>query len=85
MAKASYRIHSHCRIITVADDYLVIIKNPSDFIGSVIGASEVNTKAILAASIGKVLIIDEAYMLSGSSKDGGSSGADVYKTAVIIE
>jgi hypothetical protein len=56
----------------------VITKNPSDFIGNVIGASEVQTKAILASTLGKVLIIDEAYMFSGS----GHNGADVYKTAV---
>lgn len=37
----------------------VVIKNPADFIGNVIGQSETNTKAILAATVGKVLIIDE--------------------------
>ena len=65
----------------------VIVKNPSDFIGNVIGQSEANTKAILATTVGKVLIIDEAYMLySGSGSGGGGgggSGTDVYKTAVI--
>jgi AAA lid domain len=51
----------------------------------VIGQSEANTKAILATTVGKVLIIDEAHMLySGSGSKGGSgSGADIYKTAVI--
>jgi hypothetical protein len=43
----------------------------------VLGGSEANTKAILASTIGKVLIIDEAYMLAGSST------ADPYKSAVI--
>jgi hypothetical protein len=38
---------------------LVIVKNPSDFIGAVLGASEANTKAILANTVGKVLVIDE--------------------------
>jgi hypothetical protein len=48
------------------------------------GPSEANTKAILATTIGKVLIIDEAYMLSSSSGgSGGPGGADIYKTAVI--
>jgi len=42
--------------------YLVVSKNPSDFVGAVLGASESNTKAILANSIGKVLIIDEVSM-----------------------
>ncbi|KFZ12367.1 hypothetical protein V502_07117, partial [Pseudogymnoascus sp. VKM F-4520 (FW-2644)] len=62
----------------------VITKNPADFIGSVIGQSEANTKAILATTVGKVLIIDEAYMLySGSGGGGGPNAMDVYKTAVI--
>jgi hypothetical protein len=38
---------------------LVVVKNPADFIGSYIGHSEANTKAILASTLGKVLIIDE--------------------------
>ncbi|KAK2747019.1 hypothetical protein FQN55_005288 [Onygenales sp. PD_40] len=59
----------------------VVIKNPSDFVGDVLGASEKNTKAILKATEGKVLIIDEAYMLyCGGGQVGGS---DMYKTAVI--
>lgn len=60
----------------------VVVKNPADFMGSALGQSEKNTKAILEATRGKVLIIDEAYMLnSGSSESGGTS--DPYKTAVI--
>ncbi|KAJ4494825.1 P-loop containing nucleoside triphosphate hydrolase protein [Lentinula edodes] len=58
----------------------VIMKNPADFIGNVLGASETQTKAILASSVGKVLIIDEAYMLH-TGKTNQSS--DIYKTAVI--
>jgi hypothetical protein len=46
-------------------------------VGSVLGASEANTKAILASTVGKVLIIDEAYMLAGNAT------SDPYKTAVI--
>jgi hypothetical protein len=42
----------------------VITKNPSDFVGAVLGASEQNTKAILANAIGKVLIIDEVGQIS---------------------
>lgn len=64
-------------------NFQVVVKNPSDFIGNVIGQSEANTKAILATSIGKVLIIDEAYMLYSGSGSGGGSGTDIYKTAVI--
>ncbi|KAI0549276.1 P-loop containing nucleoside triphosphate hydrolase protein [Xylaria curta] len=60
----------------------VVIKNPADFVGSALGHSEKNTKAILEATKGKVLIIDEAYMLaSGISDTGGTS--DPYKTAVV--
>ena len=61
---------------------VVITKNPADFVGSVLGQSESNTKAILAATVGKVLIIDEAYMLSGGTSAGGSV-TDPYKSAVI--
>ncbi|PWY93542.1 AAA family ATPase [Aspergillus sclerotioniger CBS 115572] len=62
----------------------VVVKNPSDFVGNVLGASETATKGILAASLGKVLVIDEAYMLAGtSSASDGSAPADLYKTAVV--
>ncbi|KAL2044224.1 hypothetical protein N7G274_002929 [Stereocaulon virgatum] len=60
----------------------VVVKNPADFVGSVLGESEKNTKAILKATEGKVLIIDEAYMLySGGA--GMSTTSDPYKTAVV--
>jgi hypothetical protein len=54
-----------------------VVKNPADFVGNVIGGSEANTKAILASTVGKVLIIDEAYMLAGDGKP------DIFKIAVI--
>ena len=61
---------------------LVVVKNPADFVGSVLGESEKNTKAILKATEGKVLILDEAYMLySGGA--GMSTTSDPYKTAVV--
>ncbi|KAI1495866.1 P-loop containing nucleoside triphosphate hydrolase protein [Biscogniauxia marginata] len=60
----------------------VIIKNPSDFVGAHLGQSEKNTKAILDATKGKVLIIDEAYMLAGGASDTGGA-SDPYKTAVV--
>lgn len=47
---------------------LVVVKNPSDCIGNVIGQSESTTKAILATTVGKFLIIDEAYMLYSGSE-----------------
>jgi len=58
----------------------VVIKNPSDFIGDAVGASEQNTRKILAATVGKVLIIDEAYMLYSGRHDGHNNS---YKSAVI--
>lgn len=39
---------------------IVVLKNPADFKGGVLGESESKTKAILAASLGKVLVMDEA-------------------------
>lgn len=55
-----------------------VTKTPSDFIGSVLGESEKNTRAILDNTKGKVLIVDEAYMLSAST-----TKADLYRTAVV--
>ena len=76
----------------------MILKNPADFVGSVLGESERNTKAILANSVGKVLVIDEvshnkhficltlmqlkAYMLYGGASSDLNNN-DIYKTAVI--
>ncbi|KAK6992252.1 P-loop containing nucleoside triphosphate hydrolase protein [Favolaschia claudopus] len=59
----------------------VVVKNPADFIGDALGVSETKTKAILANTVGKVLVIDEAYMLYTGGKTGDQS--DPYKTAVI--
>lgn len=56
----------------------VVVKNPSDFVGAALGESEKLTKGILASTLGKVLVIDEAYGLYG-----GNSNVDIYKTAVI--
>ncbi|KAJ7715419.1 P-loop containing nucleoside triphosphate hydrolase protein [Mycena metata] len=61
----------------------VVVKNPSDFVGAYIGHSEKNTKAILATTIGKVLVIDEAYMLFSGGKHGTGNESDSFKTAVI--
>ena len=60
---------------------LVVVKNPSDFVGAHLGQSEQQTKGILAAAVGKVLVIDEAYGLYGGGGQGSTS--DPYKTAVI--
>ncbi|RFU29842.1 hypothetical protein B7463_g6507, partial [Scytalidium lignicola] len=60
----------------------VVIKNPSDFVGGALGQSEENTKNILKAAAGKVLVIDEAYGLDAGGRVGGDN-PDPYKTAVI--
>ena len=61
----------------------MVVKNPADFVGSVLGGSEQNTKGILASTAGKVLVIDEAYGLLGGSTEGGGPQSDPYKQAVI--
>ncbi|KAF9223027.1 P-loop containing nucleoside triphosphate hydrolase protein [Gyrodon lividus] len=55
----------------------VVVKNPADFVGAHLGQSEQNTKAILESTRGKVLVIDEAYMLYSKNS------TDPYKTSVI--
>ncbi|KAL1838403.1 hypothetical protein VTJ49DRAFT_2687 [Mycothermus thermophilus] len=60
----------------------VVIKTPADFVGSHLGQSEQNTKGILASTVGKVLVIDEAYGLYGGGDSQGTA-SDPYKTAVI--
>jgi ATPase family associated with various cellular activities (AAA) len=52
----------------------VVVKIPADFTGSVLGESEKLTTAILDATVGCVLVIDEAYGLHG-----GKGFKDPYK------
>ena len=59
----------------------VIVKNPSDFRGAVLGSSEKSTRDILRAAEGNVLVIDEAYALCTTNGSNGSS--DPYGNAVI--
>ncbi|KAL4807516.1 P-loop containing nucleoside triphosphate hydrolase protein [Aspergillus unguis] len=62
----------------------VIVKNPADFVGAHIGHSEQNTKGILASTLGKVLVIDEAYGLyGGGTRDPTGAHTNQFKTAVI--
>lgn len=61
----------------------VVVKNPSDFIGSVLGESEKKTAAILEATVGCVLVIDEAYGLHHASHNG-KGGSDIYKVSSFL-
>jgi Cdc6-like AAA superfamily ATPase len=61
----------------------VVVKDPSDFVGGVIGESEKLTMGILAATAGKVLVIDECYGLCSGASTSASSQNDPYRTAVI--
>ncbi|KAL4912229.1 P-loop containing nucleoside triphosphate hydrolase protein [Aspergillus aurantiobrunneus] len=62
----------------------VIVKNPADFIGGALGQSEQNTKGILASTVGKVLVIDEAYgLFGGGIRNGCGAQTDPFKTAVV--
>ncbi|EOD43102.1 putative aaa family protein [Neofusicoccum parvum UCRNP2] len=79
VAKLYGRILADLGLLSKGD---VVIKNPSDFVGDCVGKSEANTRAILAATAGKVLIIDEAYMLDSGGATTGSQ-QDSYKTGVI--
>lgn len=48
------------------------------------GESEKNTKGILSSTIGKVLVIDEAYgLFAGGTSDGGTAQSDPYRSAVV--
>ncbi|KAI0186840.1 hypothetical protein EV127DRAFT_500138, partial [Xylaria flabelliformis] len=51
----------------------VVFKTPADFIGDCLGKSEAQTKRILEASLGKVLVVDEAYMLDPGNTNGGQN------------
>ena len=66
----------------------VLVRLPSDFLGAAVGESERNTRAIVEAAKGNVLLIDEAYNLfksAGAGVGGGNSsffGSDVLNTLV---
>ncbi|KAJ5371897.1 hypothetical protein N7517_003903 [Penicillium concentricum] len=57
----------------------VIIRNPSDFIDPYQGQSERRTRSILQKAKGKVLIIDDAYMLYLGSGSDARDGPDAYR------
>jgi hypothetical protein len=57
VAKLLGKVYKDLGLLSKGD---VIVKGPSDFIGSALGQSEKNTKKILENSVGCVLLIDEA-------------------------
>lgn len=57
-----------------------MFKTPSDFIGECLGKSEAKTRRILESTVGKVLVIDEAYMLDAGDSD---KDQDRYKSGII--
>ncbi|KAG2421571.1 hypothetical protein HFD88_005546 [Aspergillus terreus] len=61
----------------------VVVKNPSDLIGPYVGWSEKQTKEILDHAKGKVLIIDDAYMLYPGDQSGAGRETDVFRVAII--
>ncbi|PFH58340.1 hypothetical protein XA68_13854 [Ophiocordyceps unilateralis] len=62
----------------------VVVKTAADFIGSTLGHSEALTKGILAATTGKMLVIDEAYGLyGGGGGEGASTTSDPFRAAVV--
>ena len=78
VAKLYARILADIGLLSTSE---CVLKTPSDFIGNVMGDSEARTKAILESTKGKVLVIDEAYMLASGS--GPNAVADPYRTAVV--
>jgi hypothetical protein len=54
---------SRCFRAKLIKFFAVVLKSPADFISERLGKSEAKTKKILDATVGKVLVIDEAYML----------------------
>ncbi|KAK5991193.1 Ribulose bisphosphate carboxylase/oxygenase activase [Cladobotryum mycophilum] len=77
VAKLYGRILADLGYLTRGD---VVMKGPADFIGDCLGKSEAKTKSILEATVGKVLVIDEAYMLDAGDPN---KEQDKFKTGVI--
>ena len=63
--------------LNMLSDGSFIEKTASDFIGNVVGGSQVKTNSILKSAAGKVLFIDEAYVLAESD-----FGLEVLNTIV---
>ncbi|KAK0731900.1 P-loop containing nucleoside triphosphate hydrolase protein [Lasiosphaeris hirsuta] len=62
----------------------VVMTTPGDFIGQYIGESEVKTGQILDATVGKVLVIDDAHMFYVGGRPGsGGHESDIFRLACI--
>ncbi|PQE20172.1 hypothetical protein CJF30_00001480 [Rutstroemia sp. NJR-2017a BBW] len=61
----------------------MIFKKASDLIGRYIGQSEKYVKSALEDAQGKVLVIDEAYMLYPGKRSGNRPEGDIFRVAVI--
>lgn len=65
----------------------VLERTPADFIGAVQGASEQQTRAIVQAARGSVLLIDEAYNLykppGGGAGGVGGGNSNAFGAAVL--
>ena len=79
MGKLYGEILSHFGLLSSGE---FVLKNATDFIGPFLGQSEERTKKILRDAKGKVLMIDEAYMLDPYRTSNGL-GADSYRQAAI--
>lgn len=77
VAKLYGQILAHLGLLSNGD---VVVKNPSDFVGGYIDKSEERTRKILASTVGKVLVIDEAYGFLSDQEEGHT---DDYRSAVI--
>ncbi|XHG06593.1 hypothetical protein AWENTII_009781 [Aspergillus wentii] len=77
VAKLYGRILADLGLLSRGD---VVVKTPADFIGAALGQSEMKTKKLLDATVGKVLVIDEAYMLDAGDTN---KDQDKFKTGVI--
>ncbi|EFR04011.1 cbbX protein [Nannizzia gypsea CBS 118893] len=78
VAKLYGEILKHLGILS---DGEVVLKKPVDFIGQYLGESEEKTQAILEATVGKVLVIDEFYSFF-SDEDQSSFSTAVIDTIV---
>jgi SpoVK/Ycf46/Vps4 family AAA+-type ATPase len=79
VARLYGRILKHLGLLSSGE---LLLRNASDLIDRYIGGSEANTKEILAAARGNVLVIDDAYVLDPGCRPSGNSNAN-FRGAVL--